>query len=125
MVFDLAATLQNRQAERHFNIEQNTLHQDWTALFGNLWLNPEYSNVMPYARKCAKSAPPGQDDRRIFFLVPASTGSNWFGYHIHQKAMVRFLSPRLQFVGHENPFTQDLMLVTFGEEPGYSWWRWR
>lgn len=125
MSFDLAATKENRQADRYFDIEQNTLRQDWSLLKGNLWLNPEYANINPYARKCSKSAPPGQSERRIFFLVPASTGSNWFGYHVHQKAMVRFLSPRLQFVGHKDPFTIDLMLAVFGEEPGYSWWRWR
>jgi site-specific DNA-methyltransferase (adenine-specific) len=125
MTFDLAATSDNAQCERFFSAADDSLKQDWTALDGNLWLNPPYENIDPWAAKCALSSPPGQVDRRIFLLVPASVGSAWFAMHVHEKALVLAFRPRLKFVGHSKSYPKDCALAVFGEPPAFETWRWR
>ena len=92
---------------------------------GNLWLNPPFSKIEPWAAKCAASAPFGQDQRRVFLLVPAGVGSEWFAQHIHEKALVLAVRPRLTFVGHSAPYPKDTILAVFGEPPGFETWRWQ
>jgi len=124
MTFDLAATADNKQANKFFSREDDALAQDWTRLGGNLWLNPPYSDIGPWAAKCALSAPHGQYERRIFLLVPASVGATWFAQHVHGEALVLAFSPRLKFVGHSSSYPKDCILAVFGERPGFEAWRW-
>jgi phage N-6-adenine-methyltransferase len=103
---------------------RDSLSCDWTKLRGDLWLNPPYADIEPWAEKCATSTvysfkPP----RRIFLLVPASVGSNWWADHVHGKALVVFPRPRLSFDG-KAPYPKDTSLIVFGEKPGYELWRW-
>lgn len=109
---------------------------DWTCLNGDLWLNPPYADIAPWAAKCAASAKYSllrrdknvDDDlravRRIFFLVPAAVGSNWCADHVDGKARVVFFRPRLSFDG-VNAYPKDCLLAIYGEKPGYECWRWR
>jgi hypothetical protein len=54
---------------------RDALACDWTKLRGELWLNPPYANIAPWAERCAASAKPGVSlHRRIFLLVPARGG---------------------------------------------------
>lgn len=101
-------------------VARDSLAQDWTKLEGNLWLNPPFGAIEEWARKCEESA---REGRRILFLVPASVGTNWHANHIDGKARVYFLRPRLCFDGIA-PFPKDLMLVFYGDEPGYECWNW-
>lgn len=86
------------------------------------WLNPEFGDIEPWAAKCAA-------ERRhafIALLTPASIGSDWFRDHLHHKALVLGLSPRMTFVGHDDPYPKDLILSVFGPLvcPGFDVWRW-
>jgi phage N-6-adenine-methyltransferase len=123
--YDLAASKENTKARHFFCKEQDTLKQDWTKLKGDLWLNPEYAHIAPYAEKCAASAPPGVGHiRRIFFLVPAGVGANWFAQHVDKKAFVLFNNGRLSFDG-VGPYPKDTILAVFGIKPGYECWPWK
>lgn len=86
------------------------------------WLNPPYSKIEPWAKKCATDRHP---EGRIAFLIPAAVGTNYFATYIHDKALVLFLSPRLTFVGHAQSYPKDLILAVYGEKPGYECWRWK
>lgn len=106
----------------------DALAQDWRQLSGNLWLNPEYADIGPWAKKCSESA--AYDSRmkraparRIFFLVPASVGSEWFAEYVFDAAHVIFPRPRLSFDG-KAPYPKDTCLAVYGEKPGVSLWRW-
>lgn len=103
--------------------EDDALARDWTQLGGNLWLNPPFANIMPWAAKCRAFGPRG-GPRRILFLTPASVGSDWFASHVHGAARVLALSPRLRFVGAADHYPKDCMLSVFGDEPGFDVWRW-
>jgi len=122
--FDLAAHAQNTQCPRYYSREQNSLVQDWGSLDGNLWLNPEFSDIDPWAAKCARTAlRPGA---RILFLTPAAVSTNWFAEHVFGHARVFAVRPRLTFVGHTTGFPKDMILSVFGvrETPAFCCWRW-
>ncbi len=129
--FDLAASYHNRQSDLYFAKPGSndphaqaidSLAQDWVALSRRvppgslLWLNPEWSNITPWARKCFESAPHLVRRVKIAFLVPASVGSNWFLDYVFEKSYTRFLNGRLTFVGHQDAYTKDCMFSLFGAD---------
>lgn len=119
---DLAASLENAKALRFFSEAVDSLAQDWSALRGDLWLNPPFANIAPWARKCAESG--CSIDRRIFFLVPAAVGSNWHAQHVDGHALVLLLNGRISFDG-KGPYPKDCCLAIYGAAPGYEVWRWK
>lgn len=135
---DLAARKDNAKVKLYVSPEENSLSVLWTQRFPrcNLWLNPPFSDIGPWAEKCARETKEARARREwttILFLTPASIGSDWFADHVHQKALVLGLRPRLKFVGMKpNPKTgkvdgypKDLMLSVFGLPPGFDTWRWK
>ena len=123
LTFDLAADSRNTVVKgRYFSTKHDSLKQNWShrALGSNLWLNPPYGDIAPWAERCALF----RSTKQIFFLVPASVGSNWFAEHVHEKALVLLLSPRLSFDG-QNPYPKDVLLACYGLAPGYETWRWK
>lgn len=132
--FDLAASPENAKVEKYFTEEDNSLIQDWSKIdAGILWLNPPYSNIGQWAKKCyEESIKPEWENKWILLLIPASTGTNYFKQYIHKKAKVHFLSPRMSFDG-VNPYPKDLILCQYGYyfdfdgvsvDDYYECWRW-
>jgi phage N-6-adenine-methyltransferase len=120
---DLAASAENAVCENYYDEHRDSFAHDWRALRGVLWLNPPFANIAPWAAKCAESASP---TTRILLLVPASVGSNWFAEHVHGKAIVLFLNPRIKFVGMPDPYPKDLILACYGMgAQGFDVWRWK
>lgn len=121
--FDLAASKENSKAGSHFYSESDdSLVKDWTKLKGELWLNPPFGTIAPWAQKCSESRK--GLDRRIFLLVPAAVGSNWYSNYVHKKALVVFLNGRISFDG-KNGYPKDCMLCVYGVPPGIIVWRWK
>lgn len=86
LIVDLAASgKESAKARAWITPERDSLKQDWGQLYndyrvgatGALWLNPPYSNIAPWAKKCANTYVFGEQVE-IFLLVPASVGANWF-----------------------------------------------
>jgi len=126
IIFDLAAEEHNKKCDNFFTEKDDSLSQPWAELFptGNLWLNPPFSNIKHWASKCAEESAKRQG--LILFLTPASVGSNWFAEHVHNKAMVLAVSPRLVFEGETSSFPKDLMLSVYGNGfKGFDVWRWK
>lgn len=120
--YDLAASKENAVCPEYYDEESNALGRDWHALSGNLWCNPPFGAIAPWARKAATEAGPCS---RVLLLVPASVGSHWFADHVLPHAMVYALSPRLSFDG-KNAFPKDLILAAYGfGVSGFAVWRWR
>lgn len=120
---DLAATASTRVVTPWLDEEDDALRFDWHKLStGLLWLNPPFSNIAPWASKCAAEAKQGA---KILLLVPASVGSEWFAEHVHPHAGVFALRPRLSFDGL-NPFPKDCLLATYNiGVRGFDLWRWK
>lgn len=120
---DLAANAENAKAPVWFNIEQDSLAQNWSAISGNQWLNPPFKHIPPWAQKCNAEQCQGA---KIFLLTPASVGSNWWDDYVHQKAYVLFPRPRIQFVGATDPYPKDCAISCyFYGMSGYETWRWK
>jgi len=125
---DLAATNENTKASQFISPEEDSLSFDWHGTFAhrrlNLWLNPPFSHIEPWAEKCSIFGARAMF-ARIQFLVPASVGSNWYRAHVERKGFVLFLNGRITFVGEKDPYPKDLMLVIYGAGIwGFDTWRW-
>ena len=134
LVADLAAHPENAKHETFLRPEQDSLSIEWAKWFptGTLWLNPPFVDIAPWAAKCAD-----ESTRRhglILMLTPASIGTEWFQAHVHRKALVIGLAPRMIFdgapinpkTGKPDGYPKDLMLSVFGfGANGFDTWRWK
>lgn len=109
LAVDLAATAQSAKAPVRIDKERNSLspETDWSVLTGLLWLNPPYSNITPWAKKCAETYALNEQVE-ILLLAPASIGANWFWDWVWSYATVYSVG-RMVF---ENCFDKDSKLVT-------------
>lgn len=124
---DLACSEGNCKGRRGLFDRDDSLKADWDQRDnpgGLAWCNPPFGDLAPWVAKAAASTSPDRGGR-ILVLVPASIGSRWFADHVHGKALVLALSPRLTFVGHTAPYPKDLMLLVYGTHPGFDVWRWK
>lgn len=119
--FDIAASPENRKAERYWTEADNALDQDWNNL-GLAWLNPPFANIAAWAESCKAALSTNQ--QRTLLLVPASVGSNWFRDHVHRHALVLGVNGRLSFDG-KDPYPKDLILCCYGFGVGFDVWDWR
>jgi len=124
LAFDLAAHAGNHVTPKYFTKAQDSFAQDWHKIGGLLWLNPEFSNIAPWAQKCADESSRGA---KILFLVPASVGSNWFANYVLPRSWVQFLNGRLMFKGATDPYPKDCLLAAYGfGSPGKcETWKWK
>ena len=141
MNFDLAADRSNRVCEEYYGpgsaLGEDSLAKSWEVLAGNLWLNPPFSDISPWAEKCSECVQRKGSLGTILLLVPASIGSNWFAKYVHPYAYVYALQGRLSFDG-KAPYPKDCMLCVYERvqtklygkvesflEPGFTVWDWR
>jgi phage N-6-adenine-methyltransferase len=132
LAFDLAASSANAVTPNYFTIADDALKQDWAATLKRKlgWLNPPFERIDKWSAKCAAEA---QRGARILFLVPNSTGSNWYWDNVAPHAAVLSIHPRLEFDGYVNPKTgkpeaypKDLILCAYGVGvTGFARWIWR
>lgn len=91
--WDLACTVDNMKAIRGYTYpEFNALTANWNQIRNILkgggallYLNPPFSNITPWAHKCAEERKLGAE---ILLLVPASVGANWFWNFVAPEARV-------------------------------------
>jgi phage N-6-adenine-methyltransferase len=108
---DVAASDDNAVCLCYFTEAGDGLSLPW--LVGKdciVWCNPPYNNIGAWIAHAAEQ----REETESVLLVLASVGSNWWSAHVHGKAEVIFLRPRITFVGETNPFPRDLALVHFG-----------
>lgn len=125
IAFDLAAIAKNAKSDHYFTPRMDGLKQDWSDLEGNLWLNPPFGSIAPWATKCRATTEERHRFSLILMLVPASVGTRWFADSVHQRALVLGLTGRVTFVGSKDPYPKDLMLVVYGTFRGFDTWDWR
>ncbi len=132
LCWDLAANKENSVVPGRYygpdhesEVSRDALVPGLSWVFGSQlsWLNPPFNRIADFSAKAEYESGFGA---RIAMLVPASVGSNWFAEHVHGKAYVLALSPRLTFSGHAHPYPKDLMLCVYGMGMrGFDVWRWR
>lgn len=122
MQFDLACEPATRKAVCYYTEQDDALIQHWHLLKGWSRLNPPFSDIGTWAKKCAEESQLGA---RILFLVPASTGSGWYWNYVKPYAHVLHLRQRITFMGATDAYPKDLVLCVYaygltGESP-WSW----
>lgn len=116
---------------------RDALTCDWSNLQGDLWLNPPFSRIEPWAKKAYETSlirlnawratefvsdvPPTP---RLFLLIPAAVGANWWSRWVHKKCRVYFLNGRISFDGI-NGYPKDCAICLYGAPVGYRVWRWK
>jgi phage N-6-adenine-methyltransferase len=124
---DLAASQQNTKCMEFFSEEDNSLLQPWADLKSTsrefMWLNPPFKRVTPWMEKCRIEAAKGA---RILTLTKASAGANWFREILLPNAAVFILQSRVQFIGMDHVFTQDLAIAEWGtgKRGWMGYWDW-
>lgn len=100
---DAAAAPHNALCRKFITAEQNTLETPWADYLnvpGYVWLNPPYSDIMPFVKKAAAES---ANQIGTVMLVPADTSVGWFKEAIQTASEVRFITAgRLAFI---NPVT--------------------
>lgn len=100
---DAAAAPHNALCRKFITAEQNTLETPWADYLnvpGYVWLNPPYSDIMPFVKKAAAES---NNQIGTVMLVPADTSVGWFREAINTASEVRFITAgRLAFI---NPVT--------------------
>lgn len=100
---DAAAAPHNALCLKFITAEQNTLETSWADYLnvpGYVWLNPPYSDIMPFVKKAAAES---VNQIGTIMLVPADTSVGWFKEAIQTASEVRFITAgRLAFI---NPVT--------------------
>lgn len=130
--FDLACSAENMFASYGgYTMVDDSLIQPWHNFTELLWLNPPYSNITPWAKKCAEESKLGAE---ILLLVPASVGSNWFWNYVEPYATVYSVG-RMVFDNCfdkegkpvTTPYPKDLILChyTTTKPRGSNLQRWR
>jgi phage N-6-adenine-methyltransferase len=130
--WDLAADARNAKAPNYISEREDSLSVDWERLkpSGDNWLNPPFDRIAPWAKKCADTMRIDvipESRCRIFLLVPAAVGSNWFAEHVYGHASILALNGRICFDG-KAPYPKDCLLAIYGgglTEPGFGVWRWK
>lgn len=100
---DAAAAPHNTLCRKFITAEQNTLETPWAdhlSIPGYVWLNPPYSDIIPFVKKAAAES---ANQIGTVMLVPADTSVGWFKEAIQTASEVRFITAgRLAFI---NPVT--------------------
>lgn len=131
---DLAASEDDTRCVRFISEESDSLGYGWHKIENSdwLWLNPPFSNITPWAKKCHEESRRGA---KIALLTPASVGANWFGDYVFNKSLSLFLKDRLTFKGTKqnaktgkcDPYPKDCMLSLYANSfpNGVAIWDWK
>jgi site-specific DNA-methyltransferase (adenine-specific) len=89
--------------------------EDSYSWFGNIFINPPYSNIKEFLLKGLKELNCNRA-KRLVYLLPAKTDTRWFHDLVYKKAEIRFIKGRLKFGDsiYNAPFPS--MIVIFKKE---------
>lgn len=95
--WDLAASKKNTKCSNYFDIDRNSLDQNWSELSGNLFCNPPYGRDLRHWVKKAYEESLNKRNGCICLLIPSRTDTSYWHDYIFDKADIKFLKGRLKF----------------------------
>ncbi len=130
--WDLAANAEHTVAPNFFDIQQDSLAQDWTKCTGLKYCNMPFDRIGPWVEKAhewkEKLFPIG-DAKSLLLLVPGSIDSNWWEEHVHEHCFEWRLKGRVPFYPDKPKwgFPKPLVLLEYHPcvQPGVGYWDWR
>ncbi len=111
---DPAANEQNAKCEAFFTVEDNGLFQTWDH--PKIWVNPPWHSIDPWVDKAIIAAGDGSE---VTMLLPARTGTKWFGRALKAAESIHFIRGRVGFHGPHSPeggkSIEDCCVIRFTE----------
>lgn len=103
------------KAYNYYTEKEDGLTQDW---FGNVWLNPPYSDPLPWVKKLVEAYGNGDIDSAML-LVNTANSPEWSRLLWHSKHAVCLLNKRVRFWRPDRPdakgTAQDQMIWYLGD----------
>lgn len=112
--WDLAASEKKTKCANYFDIEKNSLAQDWSKLPGNLFCNPPYGRELKlWVKKASETHL--RNGQYLVMLIPSRTDTGYWHDYIFDKADIKFLRGRLKFevdgrAGDPAPFGSSIII---------------
>ena len=103
-------------ADTRFTEEDDGLSQSW---FGNVWVNPPYSDIGPWLEKSYTETTVG-DAQTVVCLIPVRTSTDWFHDWATKADVLVFINNRLSYLtseGAKSRATFASMLCIYGDVP--------
>lgn len=100
---DPCASDESDLARVNYTHDEDGLTQDW---FGSVYVNPPYSEIATWTRRCSQEAHRNDDVDLLVGLFPARTSTKWFHRDVATADLNCFVKGRLTFGGadHSAPF---------------------
>lgn len=92
---DPCAQAHTAKAPRFYTIADNGLRQSWD---GRVFLNPPYSNPLPWVQRAARQTANGNCPL-VVALLPCCFDTKWFHEWVLPFAELRFIRGRIRFLG--------------------------
>ena len=93
---DVCARPETAKAPKFYTVEDDGLGQPW---YGNVWLNPPFSNVGPWLRRARAEVDAGHA-RLVVAILPPAVETRWFHRDVLAAgAQVKFLLGRTRWLG--------------------------
>ena len=99
-------------ARRTIGKQENGLKFDW---FGNVWLNPPYSDIGPWLQKAIHEVRQ-EGVNTVVALVKGDTSTDWFQKYGTKAEYICWVGKRLNFGGGSNAPFPSIVLV-YGDVP--------
>ncbi len=103
----------NTHATVEWNILDDALTKDWSE-FRTIYINPPYSDILPWIRKTVETINNGNDNQ-ILLLLLNSSGNRWFKLMLQESECVLFMDERISFDG-KSRFMKGLLIVYFNNK---------
>lgn len=102
---------QSQFAEETYTADDDGLSQEW---FGNVWVNPPYSDMGPWSEKAATEAACDGVDR-VVFLCKGDSSTQWWQAAAESASLITAIDGRLSFGDGDSaaPFASHILV--FGE----------
>lgn len=103
------------KARSFYTPEHDGLSRPW---FGQVFLNPPYSNPMPWLRRAIEQTRNANCDL-VVALLPVRTDNRWFHDCVKDKAQIRFIRGRIKWIGWQgtpipNPKNPNMFAIYRG-----------
>ncbi len=90
-------------ASARYDDTDDGLTEPW---FGKVWLNPPYSDMEPWARKCVGETTSRRADT-VVALIPSRTSADWWQNNVAKATALCFVDHRIEFQGRTGGDNRD------------------
>lgn len=97
---DACASPHNTKCKRYITAEMDCLTCDWGEKGKNVWINPPYSNPLPFVERAIQQC--RENNHTIAMLLPADTSTKWFRRcTVYASRLIFIVDGRISFLNPE------------------------